>query len=300
MKSDFGKAYRKVMMAWRMEEAGNYRSLARALHPDLNGSEPRVGDAMAKLGWLNSAVGEYLKLPGVGYAEKMDAGDIAEVFLMKSGDKYSVLKVAGEKLDNDLLETEAKRLKHLNKNWFISDLEATHTLDGKAVNQVEYVRRDTIVPLEFLDKGLDFRHVVWMARRTMSALAHTHKLGFVHGAVLPRHLLFGKEDHGLRLVDWCYSVDIGQKLKVMVTGQEDFYPPEIKSRGRVGPDWDIYMAARSLQQITDVPRKFRPWFEKATMGQARNRWQDAWDAYDKISEIALEVYGPPHFVEFPE
>jgi len=220
--------------------------------------------------------------------------------LVKSADKYSVLKVAGDKGDNDLLETEAVRLRALGGTQFAPKLEATHVLEGKAANQLEYFRRDMLVPLEYLDKGLDFRHVVWMARRAMSSLAQAHRLGFVHGAVLPRHLLFGRENHGLGLVDWCYSVKIGEKLKVMVTSQEEFYPPEIKRRDKIGPDWDIFMAARSLQRITEVPRKFRPWFEKATMGQPRSRWQDAWDAYDKISEIALEVYGSPQFVAFPE
>lgn len=299
MKGDFGRAYRRIMMAWTMEEAGEYRALARAIHPDLNGDEPRSGEAMAKLQELNSAVGSYLKLPKVDYAQKMDVGDIADVYLVKAGDRHSMLKVASDKRDNDLLETEAKRLWSIG-GIFAPLLEETMMLDGKAGNMLEYHRRDDVVALEYLDKGLDFRHVVWMARRLMGALGKAHEMGFVHGAVLPRHLLFMRSNHGIRLVDWCYSVGIGEKLRVMVASQDEYYPPEIKRGVKVGPDFDIYMAAKCLGRITDIPKKFRPWFEKATLGQPRNRWQNAWEAYDSITKLAKEVYGPPHFMEFPD
>jgi len=298
MKTRFQSAYEKLMMAWTMGEAGDYRELARAIHPDLNGSDPRSGEAMTKLQVLNSPIVDR----GIG-GIKIEAGDIAEIFLLKDGpevfkDYPLMLKRALSPGDNDLLDIETERLTALKRTSFVPKLVDSRKVDGKASNLIQYIPRNLAVPLEYMGAGTDFRHVVWMAHRVMAALAETHNKGFVHGAILPRHLLFIKRHHGLAIVDWCYSVKIGEKLKAIVTGQEQYYPKEVKRKGKVGPDFDIYMAAKSLEGIAEVPKKFRPWFEKATMGQPRSRWQNAWDAYDSITRIAEEVYGPPRFVEW--
>lgn len=286
----FQKAYEKVMMAWTMEEAGEYRALARALHPDLNGDEPRAGEAMAKLQVLNSSVDTALS--EWDFSRKIDAGDIADVYLVTRGTDRFVLK----KGEAEFLQTEAERLTafkdHSQFPVFVASTEG---------NLIEYVPRDGLVPLEYLNGDVDFRHVVWMGRRLLATLAFAHNKGFLHGAVLPRHTLFLKKDHEVRLVDWCYSVKVGEKLKAMVTSQERFYPPEATKRKKLGPDFDVYMAAKTLQVVTPhVPKEFRPWFEKATLGQPRNRWRDAWEAYDSLTSIAASVYGPPRFVVWPD
>ena len=54
--------------------------------------------------------------------------------------------------------------------------------------------------------GLDPRDAAWMWRRLLVAIGAAHRAGVIHGAVLPEHVLIHPAEHGLVLVDWCYSV----------------------------------------------------------------------------------------------
>jgi hypothetical protein len=49
-------------------------------------------------------------------------------------------------------------------------------------------------------RGIEPRPSIWIWRRILELLAFVHASGFVHGAVLPPHLLIEQGEHGVRLV----------------------------------------------------------------------------------------------------
>ena len=66
---------------------------------------------------------------------------------------------------------------------------------------------DLVVNLgDIASGGVDPRDAAWMWRRLLVALGFAHRAGVLHGAVLPEHVLIHPGEHGLVLVDWCYSV----------------------------------------------------------------------------------------------
>src|SRR6185369_10951168 len=92
--------------------------------------------------------------------------------------------------------------------------------------------------------GLDPRDAAWMWRRLLVAIGLAHRAGVVHGAIVPQHVLIEPDEHGVVLIDWCYSAsDPAEHIAAIVPGHRDDYPPEVLDRGTPGPYTDIYMAA---------------------------------------------------------
>src|SRR5262249_891785 len=145
---------------------------------------------------------------------------------------------------------------------------------------------------------LDFRDVVWMVKRLLVVLGFVHRRGFVHGAVLPPHLLVHPVDHGARLVDWCYAVPPGQRVRALSVAYRDLYAPEIAAKQPVTPQTDIYMAARcalALVGRTHVPRALRTFFETCLARSPARRPDDAWKLHDELEELLRRLVGPPRY-----
>ncbi len=147
-------------------------------------------------------------------------GDIADLHRAESAGTQGVLKIAQAARDNDLIDNERKTLKAIHKSsspfgrYLPSTLDG-FTASGRAVNVLTLA--DGFIPLADLKSivSLDFRHVVWMMNRALSALGFVHRLGVVHGSVTPDHLLYCPGDHNLCLVDWCYA-STGDPIKAIV------------------------------------------------------------------------------------
>jgi hypothetical protein len=153
--------------------------------------------------------------------------------------------------------------------------------------------------------GLDGRHLAWMFKRILAALGYVHRQGWVHGAVLPPHLLFHAENHGLHLAGWIHAVSAGQGLTLVPAPFKAWYPPEAK--WAAGPATDIYLAARSLLYLAGgdplrgtapehVPRPMRLFLESCLIESARMRPADAWELHDQFDDLLLTLYGPPQYV----
>ena len=76
-----------------------------------------------------------------------------------------------------------------------------------------------------------------------SALGWAHRAGVVHGAVLPEHVLIHPGEHGLVLVDWCYSRRRPAQTAARAGRPAPRrYPPEVPAAARPPPATDIYLA----------------------------------------------------------
>lgn len=155
--------------------------------------------------------------------------------------------------------------------------------------------------------GVDPRDAAWMWRRLLVALGFAHRAGVLHGAVLPEHLLIHPVEHGLVLVDWCYSVpgcyagtDPSGRVPAMVTRYADWYPAEVPGRMTASPATDLAMAARCLLHLMgdQAPQALRR-FAKGCLLPAQNRRpSDAWRLLQEFDEVLERLYGPRRFRPF--
>jgi hypothetical protein len=249
-------------------------------------------------------------------AAQYHKGSLCDLHLVSkrsNPDLRGVLKVARHPRDNSLLAREVDTLKALAGNdatkpisYYFPVVLDTFEASNRRANVVQFV--DDAVPLLHI-KGqlgsLPFVHVVWAMNRLLSVLGAIHHLGYVHGAVLPHHLLYRPADHGLVLVDWtCASVpgsSPNARIPYALPRWRDHYPLEVLvSKGQCSPATDIYMAFAAMRWAagspTEIPWRFRPLFDLCTVESWHSRPDDAWKVQDLWKQLAEQEYGKPQFV----
>lgn len=303
------------------DNESHYKYLARQCHPDLF-TDPlekaRAEGAFKKLGEYYAYVtGKVVSnLPVIaGYVVErpLAKGDLCDLYQVTSTKDPGahVLKISQTPIDNDLVANEATALKllHADKRSdefkrYIPRLVESFKASGRQANVMTMADRCFSLNDigEMFPSGLDFRHLVWQFNRLLSVLGYAHRNGIVHGAILPAHLLYRPVDHGLVLVDWCYSVKIGEPLKARVKFYAGLghYPPEVARKLPTTPATDIYMAAYALRSSVlakNIPRRFLGIFEHCLAASPASRPQDAWDVQNNWKQKAEEEYGPHRFIE---
>jgi hypothetical protein len=323
------KAVRPQDLFSNGDSAREYHRLAKLVHPDhVHGKlSKRASAAFAKLStfWADYTgkaasadphpilVGSWLvKAPFL-------KGDISDLYLVeraaatnKKPPVEAILKLVSQSTENDLMEAEVRALKKIHasklseadkfQHYFPIVLDDFMAVSGSGESRRAHVMSRSPglsladILLHYRD-GLDFRHVVWMGNRLLSALAFAHLNGRVHGAVLPEHLLYETENHHLQLVDWCFSRSIGHRLRAVPQGRRSIYPPEVQRKRAVFPATDIYMWALTLRQATNkIPRRFAGFFDWCLTESPNSRPGDAFELKDRWETLAEEEYGPPAFI----
>jgi len=169
--------------------------------------------------------------------------------------------------------------------------------------------------------GVDAKTIAWMWKRLILILDWTHKIGYIHGAVLPPHVMYFPDNdgktaidprkHAVRLVDWAYAVKMTSKakLKAWVPEYESFYAPEILSKGKLGPWTDLYMGAKTMLYLLsgDVKKNIFPAslpapilksLEMCLNPDPSKRPQDAYAYFQDFTRILKQLYGPPKYHDF--
>lgn len=291
------------------EPADAYRRLVKIVHPDVvPASRTRTAtQAFARLSalWaerdgrtMTTRRGTYRVGPLAA------AGDIANLYAMDG----ALLKLPRQPGDNDLMAAEARALSRLEKDgdprhraYAPRLIESfTHEDQTRVRRTANVVERLTgFVPLSELRRKIDPRDAAWMWRRLLVGLGWAHRAGVVHGAVLPTHVLIHPAEHGLALVDWCYSVTPGERIPALVTGFRDFCPPEVARREAAGPATDIFMATAVMRHIIDdPPAAIRRFADGCLYDAPRMRPQDAWHLLAELDELLENLYGPRTFRPF--
>lgn len=300
-----------------------YRRLARLLHPDTapRGRGPAATAAFARLstlwaqheGRLTSVLISRKHRYTVG--ARVAAGDLANLYAARVDGDDVLLKVPRRPADNDLLQREATALSTLERDGdprhraYIPRLVESfphETPDTGARRTVNVVQRCTgFVSLERVAAaykvGVDPRDVAWMWRRLLVALGQAHHAGIVHGAVVPSHVLIHPGEHGLVLVDWCYSTAAGGTIPAMVAPYQHLYPPEVAAREPATPATDIYLASQCVRLL--MGRRAHPallrFVDGCTLATPRMRPQDAWQLLAELDTLLETLYGPRTFRPFP-
>lgn len=315
-----------------------YRRLVALVHPDHHQHDAASASEAFRLlqHWFAQAqalvsAGRYGATPRIAVrsprahywsdAEPL-AGDLCDLYAADSGEPV-LLKVVRKPSNNDLLADEARRLRLLDRDLggdrvrahFPTLLDSFQIEDGSgARRQCNVLRHETgYVTLADVvaayPAGIDAADMAWMFNRVLVALATTHRLGYVHGAVLPSHVLLRLDDHNGMLVDWCYSVPVGSALPAISPAYRAFYPPEVAARLPATPATDLYMAAMCMlhllggdvatQQLpAAVPAPITALLRACLLPAPARRLGDAWLAYDDFGTILRRLYGPPRFRPF--
>lgn len=306
--------------------------LVKVMHPDRlpAAKQARATAAMAKLGNLYSAyfsddadgpvapVTIATRKRAYVVGERVASGDIAGIYRaeFRDGDdtKRAVVKMPRSPVNNDLIENEARVLRHLADNadplglpYFSQLLDTFKYRDSKtnADRQVNVLTElDGWYTLFDVHKaypnGLSIRDAAWMWKRLLIAIGHAHRAGIVHGAILPPHVLIHPEMHGLALVDWCYAEEPGGALKAILPQFKDWYPPEVLAKEPVESVTDIFMASQLMGYMLeyDAPQAFRAFIRGCALKSAAQRPEDAWELLKELDTLLLDNVGPRRFTPF--
>jgi hypothetical protein len=286
------------------DAARRYRELARLTHPDAHPGDRGAADAFAKL----AAFWQRHQLAGRAAVYR---GDVANLYQVPGG----LLKLVRDPADNDLLRQEALALGGLMSRvpppfqaYFPRLLEAQRQTDpGTGVQRRANLIGELtgFVSLRQVRAtypgGVDPRDAAWMWRRLLVALGAANRAGLIHGAVTPDHVLIHPAEHGLVLIDWCYSGPApATRLPALVSRYAGWYPPEIRAGAAAGPDLDIWLAARCLTELTGDrrPAPMSAFAHGCLLANPGRRPQEAWALLAEFDELLAQLYGPRTFRPF--
>jgi len=282
----------------------HYRRLARLTHPDACPGDIRAAAAFAKLAKLWQRRQD-------GRGPLAARGDIANLYRVRQG----LLKIARDPADNDLMIREAASLGMVHarteprlRAYFPRLVEARRRQEpGSGVERRANVLAELpgFVSLAEVGAafggGLDARDAAWMWRRLLVAIGAAHRAGVIHGAVLPEHVLIHPAEHGLVLVDWCYSVAApAGRLSAVVGRYRGWYPAEVLAGRPAGPDLDIWLATRCMTELTGarMPGRLARFAAGCMLANPRRRPRDAWQLLAELDEQLDRMYGPRAFRPF--
>jgi len=323
-----------------------YRKFARVVHEDLYHTDRERSTAhrafLLLQGFHEVALravedGEYGKQLAVTIKSKRHEhqigaiwrrGEICDIYKSTSAigagsPKPTFVKLSRLPADSDLMGIESSAIKMLRGSsgeaefypFFPELVDSFIYRDTKGANRRSNVliRTDGWYNLqevkEVYKHGIPPEDMVWMWRRLLFALGYVHNRGLIHGAVLPTHVLVKPSQHGLMLVDWCYSSKLPDKdqpspIKAIVPVFKGLYPAEILYKQSPSSATDIYMAVRSMVYAlggdakgnlgVDTPRAFRAFFNGCCQPNQKHRPQEAWSLLGEFDEL-LEKMGSPYY-----
>lgn len=154
--------------------------------------------------------------------------------------------------------------------------------------------------------GIPPTAAVWLWKRILELASFIHSSGYVHGALVPRHLLIHARDHGVRFCGFGAAVRSGRPLVAFPVPDAAFNSGAGAAGRPVGPSHDICTSARAIlwllggnprQAPAATPAPLRSLLERAAQPDAGGL-SDAWATRDALDAAAQSVFGPPRFVPF--
>lgn len=248
----------------------------------------------------------------------LSEGDLSTLYWV-GDEQRQVLKIAKDATNNDLLQGEAKNVRLL---WQDDSLARFRPLVPKLLTSFRYRGESGESPrqanlLEFAtgplyslkavhdrNGDLDPRDMAWIFRRLLLAVGLAHRVGVVHGAVTPEHVLIQPEEHGLVLVDWAYSCPSQETIRAIVPTYEAWYPMEVFAREGATSATDIYMVAGAMNYMLSGSCATAPSTPIAQFllgcrpTVAHRRPYDAFALLGEFDEFIERLWGPRKFRPF--
>ncbi len=319
-----------------------YRFLASVVHPDHNmGAQQAAEDAFKLLQRWYDAANAKLSQGSYGQTVVIElrsskahyvgttapiVGDLSDVYAVCADSERVLVKLGRLPRNNDLMQAEARALRTIRRE-LAGDKTLAHfpeLFDSFRVRDTANVQRQANVlrhgpsgsafvtladVMARYPTGVHPADAAWMFNRLLVALAKTHEMGLVHGAVLPVHVLIRPKDHNGQLIDWCYSVENGGTIKAISPGHRPFYPNEVLAKRPATPATDLYMAAMTMLALlggdvqtqtlpASVPKPVAAMLRGCLIASQHYRSGDAWELFDQFQTILRRLYGAPTFRPF--
>jgi len=246
-------------------------------------------------------------------------GDLATVYggtrSLPGTNAEVVFKLADDAADNDLLQAEVRTLQRLSaakspqQKHLPVVLDQVRAADGRLGTVFERIDGLDLCSLrERFPAGVPQQHLIWIMRRALSVLGWAHKNGILHGNVEPAHLLVRPGDHNVWLVDWSWAIvepaKTGQTFRCL---NEDYGPPEARSRTAPLPSSDLYSLGKAMiyaaggdpaaKTLPDsIDERLQRFLRFFVVESALGRPGDAWDMYKQLDNLREEVFGPHAFL----
>lgn len=218
--------------------------------------------------------------------KKLAEGSISDVHRCDGG---YVLKVALSAKENKFVKNEFDILTKLKTDKVYQRLLPDPVELLKVDNRAAAVYK-TVSPLTPLThwKELDERHVAWITKRLLMVLGHVHSCGYVHGNIDASHILVNHETHGIQLVGWSFSGEIGYTpiKKPVIAGRPDDMQYDCST--------DIYMGLMTLKPFLKNSRLVS--FFSSCLVSQRARPNFAWDLHEEFDLFLGKLFGKPKFV----
>lgn len=251
-------------------------------------------------------------------------GDLCDLFTARAdGKRKVVVKVVRHPKNNDLLLAEATALREIHEHLDRTPLRAHFPIliesfrikdEVGALRQTNVLRHEAAVfsladVREKYPDGIDPADAAWMFNRMIAALGKAHEVGIVHGAIVPEHVLIRPKDHNGILIDWCYSIRSGDRIKAISPPRKPFYAPEVLQKLPATPATDLFMTAQCMTFIlggdvatgdlpASVPKPIVALLRACLIPAPKRRYQNAWSVFDDFKEILARLYGEPTFRPF--
>lgn len=191
---------------------------------------------------------------------------------------------------------------------YMPELHETFEHNGRWVNVFTYLEDFYSLKqvLARYPSGIDPRDMAWMFRRLLVVLGFAYEQQFVHGAIVPDHVMIHPEMHGLVLVDWCYSTMDGM--------EQTHWSKEYQAWPGSGGGWkpakhtnDLTMAARTMLYVmggdgwagsfpSGIEREYRPFFSALLNPSAMPA--HPWQIKEHFDDLLERLYGPRRFRPF--
>jgi hypothetical protein len=261
-----------------------------------------------------------------------DKSDVFRALWEHEPTERVVLKILRALDDADLMKREIRVLKAIKASndpgaYFFTSILPEYIDDGLTVGSDGLERPVTVLrdrnlfdwTLEDIFReypdGIEPESMVWMWNRILTLLAWTHRIGFVHGAILPSHVLMNVQSHGATLLDWTAAVPymLGKEhIEIVSDGYDAYYPTEVFSKETPTPETDIAMSARcmiavlggnpgngSLSETVPIPiADFLRLHARYGNDGGDGRMDEALRLQTEFGKIAESVYGPRKFHPF--
>jgi serine/threonine protein kinase len=232
-----------------------------------------------------------------------------------------IIKVARHPMDNDLVDNEAKTLNELfpsahKEEKFLRYIPQFYgtAFHGKNLFTVLQHFKEAVsleAVLRAYPKGIDYRDLAWMVKRAFAGLGFAHFNGFVHGAVIPPHILVQPLKHGGKIVDWAYAIKSKshRSIKAVSIDWKAYYAPEVFAKQFPTAATDVYMVAKCAVALLGgnletnempptVPKEIQDFFGKCLVAAPSKRPQVIWDLHDELEAILLKLVGKPAYRPF--
>ena len=315
-----------------------YQGMAKMVHPDHNPGVEEANLVLAALNILHEeaerkiADGTFGKsLATITFKDRktsktiekiepLTRGDIADLYTGRLDGKKVVLKIASDERDSDLIKNEATVLRKLAEApdadhfmKYLPTLVDSIKLDGKQANIFELVEGSHTLEkvLSLYPDGIEGRHVAWIWRRLLEVSIWAHLNGHLHMAIIPSNILVIPNNHGIKLLDWCYSGPLASTAKAIVPKYEEFFPPEARLKKIAKGGFDIFMIAKCVRSLIEgvegakkagwsprAPSYFTGMVAACLIPNPNMRYHLAQEVYDQLKKNVEKMYGPPKFIPF--